>query len=76
MQSVMPGFVTTKMSKLRRASWLIPNPQTYVRSALATLGAADRTPGYLAHSLQVSESSLIRIQITLTITHLLDFNAE
>jgi len=55
----MPAFVTTKLSKIRRASWLIPNPQTYVRSALATLGVVPRTPGYMAHSLQVSEISLI-----------------
>jgi len=49
----MPGFVTTKLSKLRRVSWLIPNPQTFVRSAVAVLGVTSRTAGYLAHDLQV-----------------------
>jgi len=47
------------MAKIRRSTWLIPNPQTYVRSALATLGVAARTPGYWAHSLQVGEASVI-----------------
>jgi len=46
------------MSKLRRASLFIPNPETYVRSALATLGVAARTPGYLAHGVQVCENLL------------------
>jgi len=54
----MPGFVTTKLSKLRRASWLIPNPQTYVRSALATLAVSPRSAGYWAHGLQVCDTSL------------------
>ena len=49
----MPFFVTTKLSKIRRASMLIPNPTSYVKSALKTVGIEDRTFGYFAHAIQV-----------------------
>ena len=67
----MPGFVTTKMSKIRRATWLYPDPQTYVRSALATLGVVSRTPGFMAHSLQVCNppQSCLMDQKCYTYTH-------
>ncbi|XP_038053154.1 very-long-chain 3-oxoacyl-CoA reductase-B-like isoform X2 [Patiria miniata] len=51
-QSVLPFFVSTKMSKIRRSSITIPTPTAFVRSALATLGIEDRTNGCLSHSIQ------------------------
>ncbi|KAH8266778.1 hypothetical protein KR026_000042 [Drosophila bipectinata] len=50
-QSVQPGFVATNMSKIRKASVFAPSPETYVRSALSTLGIANQTAGYLPHAL-------------------------
>ncbi|XP_017116355.1 very-long-chain 3-oxoacyl-CoA reductase [Drosophila elegans] len=50
-QSVQPGFVATNMSKIRKASVFAPSPETYVRSALSTLGIATQTAGYLPHAL-------------------------
>lgn len=50
-QSVQPGFVVTKMSKLRQASVFAPSPDTFVTSALNTLGFCERTAGYLPHTL-------------------------
>ncbi|EDV91962.1 very-long-chain 3-oxoacyl-CoA reductase [Drosophila grimshawi] len=50
-QSVQPGFVATNMSKIRKPSWFAPSPETYVKSALATLGFATQTAGYLPHAL-------------------------
>lgn len=75
-QSILPAFVTTKMSKMRRATWMIPNPETYVHSALATLGVAARTPGYLAHGLQWLVSSTVQepLYMWLAIKMMLDFN--
>ena len=52
-QSVLPYFVATKMSKIRRASFFAPDPTTYVRSALKTLASQSRTFGCLSHALQV-----------------------
>ncbi|BGP53006.1 hypothetical protein JCM8202_004090 [Rhodotorula sphaerocarpa] len=31
-------FVVSKLSKIRKSSWMIPTPQTYVRSVLAKIG--------------------------------------
>jgi len=53
-QSVMPYFVATKLSKIRKASLTVPNPDTYVRSALATIGLESRTNGYWVHDLLVN----------------------
>lgn len=38
-QCQVPYFVTTKLSKLRRASLLIPDPATYARAAVSWIGA-------------------------------------
>lgn len=51
-QSVLPAYVSTKMSKIRRASLMVPTPSTYVRHALKTVGIEARTYGYWAHKLQ------------------------
>lgn len=50
-QSVQPGFVVSNMTKIRKPTLMAPTAQTYVRSALATLGNSERTAGYLPHSL-------------------------
>jgi 17beta-estradiol 17-dehydrogenase / very-long-chain 3-oxoacyl-CoA reductase len=55
-QCVMPGYVATKMSKIARTSWLVPSPDTFVRSALQTTGLEPVTTGYMPHSLMVSYS--------------------
>ena len=51
-QSVLPGFVVSKMSKIRRADWMAPTPENYVRSQLKTVGLDGQTTGYWAHELQ------------------------
>lgn len=52
-QCVLPGYVATKMSKIRSATWMAPSPQTYVKSALKTIGIQEHTTGYFPHSLLV-----------------------
>ncbi|XP_071954814.1 very-long-chain 3-oxoacyl-CoA reductase-like isoform X2 [Antedon mediterranea] len=51
-QSVMPFFVKTNMTNLRKQSFFIPEAWTYVRSALKTIGVESRTHGYFSHSIQ------------------------
>ncbi|RWS22479.1 hydroxysteroid dehydrogenase-like protein 5 [Leptotrombidium deliense] len=51
-QSILPAFVQTKMSKIRKPTMMAPSPATYVRSALNTLGIESRSYGYWAHKLQ------------------------
>lgn len=53
LQSVLPFFVATKMSKIRRSSLLVPDPNGYARSALATVGIQGRTFGCISHAIQV-----------------------
>lgn len=51
-QSVLPGFVATKMSKIRKAYWMAPTPENYVKSQLKTVGLDGQTTGYWSHELQ------------------------
>jgi len=51
-QSVKPAFVSTKMSKIRNASLMVPTPDVYVKSALKTVGLEDSTYGYLPHKIR------------------------
>lgn len=51
-QSVLPGFVATKMSKIRKAYWMAPTPENYVKSQLRTVGLDGQTTGYWSHELQ------------------------
>jgi len=51
-QSVLPGFVATKMSKIRSTSLTVPSPEGYVRSALSVVGVESRTFGYWFHAFQ------------------------
>lgn len=51
-QSVLPAYVSTKMSKIRKVSLMVPSPTTYVRHALRTVGIESRTYGYWMHKIQ------------------------
>lgn len=50
-QSVLPGFVATNMSKIKKPTWLAPSADQYVRSALRTVGIARHTTGYYPHAI-------------------------
>ncbi|XP_052008251.1 very-long-chain 3-oxoacyl-CoA reductase-B isoform X1 [Xyrauchen texanus] len=50
-QSVLPFFVTTKLSKIKRASLDIPTPDRYVKAQLSTVGLQTQTNGYLPHAI-------------------------
>ena len=43
---VQSYLITTAMSKIRRVSILVPNPRTYVKSALAKVGRSGGAQGY------------------------------
>jgi|ERR1719322_273136 len=51
-QSLTPFFVCTKLSKLRHSSIFIPNPDTYVKSAMKVIGKSTCSYGYLPHAIQ------------------------
>ncbi|XP_025834152.1 very-long-chain 3-oxoacyl-CoA reductase-like, partial [Agrilus planipennis] len=52
-QCTLPGYVATKMSKIRSSTWMAPSPKKYVTSALRTVGVQDNTTGYFPHTLLV-----------------------
>lgn len=43
-------FVTTNMSKIRRATALIPNAEDYVKSAMAAIGKTNSSAPYFTHA--------------------------
>lgn len=49
-QSVLPFFVATKLSKIRRATLDKPTPERYVAAEINTVGLQTRTNGYLPHA--------------------------
>ena len=51
-QCVMPYFVATKMSKIRKPNWFAPSPETFVKSSLKTIGKSYRSYGCLSHAIQ------------------------
>lgn len=50
-QSVLPGFVATNMTKMKKGSFMAPLPKQFVESALKTVGFAGHTNGYLPHAI-------------------------
>lgn len=64
MQCLVPGFVATKMSKIKRATWMAPSPGAYVSSALKTVGIQSHTTGYFPHTLHVSITMFFEVFIT------------
>ena len=56
-QTLIPFYIATNLTKfsdfIGRPSLLVPNAQTFVRSALSTLGICNRTTGYWSHEFQV-----------------------
>jgi 17beta-estradiol 17-dehydrogenase / very-long-chain 3-oxoacyl-CoA reductase len=52
-QCIMPGYVVSNMSKIRRANMMAPMPDKFVASALSRLGIESRTTGYWFHDLML-----------------------
>lgn len=58
-ECLAPFYITSKLSKMRKASLLVPNPTTYVKSAVSTIGAATLRCGYFPHELIIFVVSLM-----------------
>jgi len=52
-QCVLPGYVSTKLSGIKRSTLIAPAPHKYVKSALTTVGHYTRTAGFWIHHLQL-----------------------
>ncbi|XP_072934372.1 very-long-chain 3-oxoacyl-CoA reductase [Epargyreus clarus] len=49
-QCVLPGFVCSNMSGLRRSTFLAPSASNFVKSAISLVGTTAKTAGYLPHA--------------------------
>ncbi|TSK13367.1 Very-long-chain 3-oxoacyl-CoA reductase-A [Bagarius yarrelli] len=49
-QSVLPFFVATKMTKIRKPTLDKPTPERYVAAELTTVGLQNQTNGYFPHA--------------------------
>ncbi|XP_032805170.2 very-long-chain 3-oxoacyl-CoA reductase [Petromyzon marinus] len=58
-QSVLPFYVKSNMSRIQRATLNMPEAETFACSALATVGRQSRTYGYLPHALQAWLSNMV-----------------
>ncbi|KAM5248910.1 very-long-chain 3-oxoacyl-CoA reductase [Ctenodactylus gundi] len=58
-QSVLPYYVATKLAKIRKPTLDKPSSDTFVKSAISTVGLQSRTCGYLVHSLMASINSIL-----------------
>lgn len=58
-QCLFPGYVATKMSKIRTSTWMAPSPSKYVDDAIRTIGVQQHTTGYFPHTLLLSVITLL-----------------
>ncbi|KAL6256850.1 hypothetical protein P5V15_011786 [Pogonomyrmex californicus] len=59
-QCILPGPVATKMSKIKRPTWMAPTPEKFVEASLRTVGIESRTTGYPPHSLIIGVVNALR----------------
>ena len=62
MQAVSAGMVTTAMSNKRKVSFFSPDPVSYAREAVATIGIQGYTHGCWGHALQVYNIIIVVLQ--------------
>jgi len=59
-QCVVPGYVATNMSKIKKTSLFVPSPKTYVKSALAMAGRCNVSAAYWPHCLFMSVLTVVQ----------------
>ncbi|XP_049635750.1 very-long-chain 3-oxoacyl-CoA reductase [Suncus etruscus] len=67
-QSVLPYYVATKLSKIRKPTLDKPSAGTYVKSAIKTVGMWSRTNGYPIHSIMGAIISMLPSWLYMKIT--------
>ncbi|CAK9804343.1 Very-long-chain 3-oxoacyl-CoA reductase [Anthophora plagiata] len=50
-QCIIPGLVATRMSKIKKPTWMAPTAEKFVKSSLKTIGLESCTTGYPPHFL-------------------------
>lgn len=60
LQSVLPFFVATKMTRIRKPTLDKPTPERYVAAELTTVGLQSQTNGYFPHAVMVRSGEKIQ----------------
>eukprot|EP00088_Acartia_fossae_P030797 TRINITY_DN3178_c0_g1_i1.p1 TRINITY_DN3178_c0_g1~~TRINITY_DN3178_c0_g1_i1.p1 ORF type:complete len:306 (+),score=66.73 TRINITY_DN3178_c0_g1_i1:34-951(+) len=60
-QAFAPYYVVSKLSKMKSASFMVPTPETYAKSALSTLGLVTVGTGYWPHDLMMLGVNVIGV---------------
>ncbi|XP_049879548.1 very-long-chain 3-oxoacyl-CoA reductase [Pectinophora gossypiella] len=50
-QCILPGFVCSNMSGIRRSSFFAPTAKAFVKSAIGLVGTVSKTTGYFPHAI-------------------------
>ncbi|KAJ2937376.1 hypothetical protein O0L34_g14240 [Tuta absoluta] len=53
-QCILPGFVCSNMSGIRRSTFFAPTAKAFVKSAVALCGTVSKTTGYFPHAIFVT----------------------
>lgn len=61
LQSVLPFFVVTKMTRIKKPTLDKPTPERYVAAELTTVGLQSQTNGYFPHAVMVRDGNLNKI---------------
>ncbi|XP_066986346.1 very-long-chain 3-oxoacyl-CoA reductase-like [Macrobrachium rosenbergii] len=73
-QCILPGYVVSNMSKIRRPTLMAPTPTAFVRSSLRTTGVEKRTAGYFMHKLQVFGIEFLKMHLPGSVLSSIVFN--
>ena len=57
------------MTRIRRTSFVIPDPVSYAQAAVATIGIKKFTHGCVSHAIQVHHSLSLSLSLSHTHTH-------
>lgn len=66
-QCLTPGYVATKMSKIKKSTWMAPSPREYVQNAVRYIGVQEHTSGYYPHTLLLGTIGVLK-SISLNLT--------
>ncbi|XP_065336425.1 very-long-chain 3-oxoacyl-CoA reductase [Cloeon dipterum] len=59
-QCVLPGYVATAMTRIKKSTFMAPFPNKFVSHAITSIGLEDRTTGYWPHNLLIMVVDFIK----------------
>lgn len=66
---LIPSFVSTEMSKIKKANAMVPKPKTYVKSVLSSLGTHSHHFPYMPHAVMAGFLKLLPTKMLVSYVH-------